>query len=386
MARRLNRSIVRMEIDNRQRGRVTGTIWLLNRPDPVKLSLSGNCLPDMAGCLMCFENPSPVPADDTGLAPLQLGCAGDMTASRKVIMTKDPSGMPTPEERKNPRTGNSVYIEWFSNSQGRIVIESAHYIVSLKESSWVMTREEGNAQAEANQQVMLDWAASLGGDGGMSIHRHMDEFEWEKSLKESDALTDRFSELMDKYIDHPDRDRLIAAEMGWTWLEEALDSREMDDLPDFSESSEDIPPPAEPDPTTEGIDWVRGEGGRITHPLTERAFQAAMAMWRHAKSLGLLGNEPDEDVHAMIFEAQTLSVKLAGSLDGLARDRDVEGGFVVACLKRALQYVNGAFRASQTVAAKGLISNNRLESFRQELFAIREEMLRLMAQYRQKQW
>jgi len=30
---------------------------------------------------------------------------------------------------------------------------------------------------------------------------------------------------LEKYLDHPDRDRIIAHEMGWTWIEDALDQK-----------------------------------------------------------------------------------------------------------------------------------------------------------------
>ena len=95
---------------------------------------------------------------------------------------------------------------------------------------------------------------------------------------------------------------------------------------------------------------------------------------------------PPNSSGTMVFEAQTLSAKLAGALDGLARERDVEPGFVVACLKRALQYVNRSFGASQSVSARKVVGEKAMAHFRTELLAIREEMLRLMSEYRQKQW
>ena len=58
MALRIADSVVRVEIDNRTRGIVTGEIWLLGREGPVHLSLSGNCLKDIAGCNVVLENPA----------------------------------------------------------------------------------------------------------------------------------------------------------------------------------------------------------------------------------------------------------------------------------------------------------------------------------------
>lgn len=49
MAWRLRESVVKGEIDNRDRGHVRGSIWLVGRQKPIALDLSGNCLRDLAG-------------------------------------------------------------------------------------------------------------------------------------------------------------------------------------------------------------------------------------------------------------------------------------------------------------------------------------------------
>src|SRR5271168_5506774 len=57
-----------------------------------------------------------------------------------------------------------------------------------------------------------------------------DEYQWERFLQQQDRKTERYMELLEKYMDHPDRDQIIAREMGWShlldgaeedWLEEA---------------------------------------------------------------------------------------------------------------------------------------------------------------------
>src|SRR4029450_5088198 len=58
--------------------------------------------------------------------------------------------------------------------------------------------------------------------------REWDEVRYEQFLRESDALTERYGRLLEKYKDHPDSERIIAREMGWTWLEEALDWQEQE--------------------------------------------------------------------------------------------------------------------------------------------------------------
>lgn len=59
----------------------------------------------------------------------------------------------------------------------------------------------------------------------------VDEFGYEKFMRESDARTDRYMELLEKYEGHPDQEKIVAREMGWTWLEEALEADERGALP-----------------------------------------------------------------------------------------------------------------------------------------------------------
>ena len=42
MAWRIDENLLRGEIDNRTRGRVTGRLWFAGRPHPVELDLEGN--------------------------------------------------------------------------------------------------------------------------------------------------------------------------------------------------------------------------------------------------------------------------------------------------------------------------------------------------------
>jgi hypothetical protein len=56
--------------------------------------------------------------------------------------------------------------------------------------------------------------------------RPWDEEKWEAFMRESDLRSARYGEILETVMDDPDRDRIIAKEMGWDWLSEALDERE----------------------------------------------------------------------------------------------------------------------------------------------------------------
>lgn len=87
----------------------------------------------------------------------------------------------------------------------------------------------------------------------------------------------------------------------------------------------------------------------------------------------------------MVFRFQTAGAKIAGALDGLAYDENLRsGGFIVAALKRALNFQHASMAAAEKVAQKQLIDSARLDQFRADLFNIREEILSLMQRFRSK--
>lgn len=381
----LGKSVVRGEIDNTTHKRITGKIWLKNRAEPLELDLRGDCMRDIAGCRLSFMNANPETGDDVDLACLQTGVTGEMTASRKIKYYVESS-----DSARCDRTGNCLYLEWFSDVNGRVLVEGPDFQVEVLESSWYMSRDDEKEQIQVVAGNMARWEDEMREYGSEDVERRkLNEFEWEKNLRESDALTDRFSKVLEKYLDHPDCDKLIAREMGWTWLLETEEERragnkfiteEIDEemMDDFEDDDFDL----DPNPVTEGVDWIKGSNGRITHPLTNRSFSVAMELWSYCKKSGNLSNRADQDLRDMIFQMQTLTAKLAGALDGIAYDMDTDGGFVVACLKRALPYINGALLCGDNVARKEIVKEERLKYFRGKMLAIREEIIRLMSRYR----
>ena len=210
-------------------------------------------------------------------------------------------------------------------------------------------------------------------------------------MRESDARAEKFSRLFEKYMNHPDRDRILAREMGWSWLEEALDAQEDEDDEDEGFGSfideegwgEELPELI-PNPLTEGTDWVRNEHGHIEHPLTERMHQLGIDLWRYVEQRGELNEESDADIRELVFKAQTTAAKLAGALNHLAYEDDPDSGFIVAALKRALNFLHDAIAAGSRVQSKHLLDEDRVGQYLRELFDIRQDILSLMQFYRQR--
>jgi hypothetical protein len=383
MAWRLQEHVLRGELDNRERGRVTGRIWLAGVEKPLVLDLLGDCEPDLAGCLLRFENPRPVTLTTRPPAPQQRGKAGEITAARKVRVFDIPfeeayamlKAAGTPPEHM----ANSLYLEWYSPLSGRFVIQSAEYQLEVSEPVWRFSAED-LIERERTEQSTAAFAIEIREDG---TEEEWNEFRCEELLRESDARGEKYRRLLEKYLHHPDRDQIIAHEMGWTWLEKALDEKpgdahEATDAEDSFSSEIELPSPA---PSLEGIDWVRDENGDIAHPIKKRATDILYSLLDELRDAG----NPEQE-HAgladFVGHIMTLSGKLAGALGSLARGWGCEPGLTIASLKRALEILHQALDAAGSLGPDTPFPPSRIMYFRNELFSIREEIIALMATLR----
>jgi len=397
MAFRIHDSVVRGEIDNREKGIVRGKIWIHGRAEPVILELKGNAWPDLAGCFLKFTNPLKTFAHHhlDSLNPLQRGVIGDITASRKVrvwdVPFEEGYAMSKRGEKPPEHMANSLYLEWFSEYNGRVVIESADYQLEISPPLWQLTPEEneqrGRDAAEGMNEFMqrLTDAIDIQKEGQKDPEEEWNEHDYEKFLKESDARTDKYMELLDKYGDSDEAEEKIAEEMGWrhelTEEEAEEQNRRIEEMNRACEEAANEPDP-EPDPQREGIDWIRTEDGELRHPLQHRCFESAMKYWHEVDELGLHKAE-DKDLDNFVFEFQTTGVKLGGALDGIAEGRPYgDDSFTVAYLKRALDHLHKSQAALEAVAPKKLLPEAMVKEARQELFEIREGILKLMDELR----
>ena len=167
MAFRIHDSVVRGEIDNRIKGIVRGRIWIEGRVEPIVLELAGNAWPDLAGCLLKFKNPLNTIADPNvdSLAAVQRGTIGDLTASRKVrvfdVPLPEALAMFRRKEKPPEHMANCLYLEWFSQYNGRVVIESADYALEISAPEWRMTREEDEQRAKQAADGLSDFMSRL---------------------------------------------------------------------------------------------------------------------------------------------------------------------------------------------------------------------------------
>jgi hypothetical protein len=165
MAWRIHDSVIRGEIDNRVKGRVRGKLWLNGLAKPVTLELEGNACPDLAGCRLKFKNPAKtIPLrKKPKFEQIQRGHIGNLSASRKVrvLTTPEPEAfsMLARGEKPPERTANALQVEWFSDSNGRVLIESTDYELTISAPQWRLSPAEEKQRAKDAETA---WAGFVG--------------------------------------------------------------------------------------------------------------------------------------------------------------------------------------------------------------------------------
>ena len=186
--------------------------------------------------------------------------------------------------------------------------------------------------------------------------------------------------MLEKYIDDPDAERIEAFVMGWDGLLGAMADREESAAAfDFEYEMEDWPYGDEEEDEDDGEDEEEEEAEE--HPLQKQAHDIAL------RSLSLVSSaqEEGEAGHLTTSRLMRISAKLAGALNCRSADYEPEQGFVLAVLKRCLNWTNEALGGCNQllVAELGTDQATALEQLRSDIFELRDgiiEMRRLLKQ------
>lgn len=164
MALRIAHLVVEGEIDNTVKGCVTGWIRLRDRVELLRLDLRGDCHPDLAGWRFRIQRLRDVPkwaepVDASGLTNGQVGQAGDITADQVLrdfdcpveeFLARKRAGEPVPETLRK-----ALYLEWYSRSNGRVVIQDTRLGVErVGQRSFELTEDDlRRKREEAEQEI-----------------------------------------------------------------------------------------------------------------------------------------------------------------------------------------------------------------------------------------
>lgn len=379
MAWRLEEAVAHGEIDNTVEGHTTGRIWLVGRDEPLILSLDGDCWRDLAGTRLQFENPNPIATEDAAALDIdQSGIAGDMTASRRnrvptvseeVFHELYQSHLEIPYEWRN-----TLYLEWFSEINGRVVIESAAYILTISPHEWQMDEDAEDAQKLANLNSMRDFMAQVIRRRDPAVPEpdastELDESAWEERLKESDRLTDAYQEVLEKYMEDVDSEQKEAFVMGWDGLLDALADRDESEEEDDEDEDELI--------YGEDFEIADDEPYRPEHyhPLQVKAQQ--LAVW--AMEMIHRDEAPESTSNQLMTNLLQVSSRLAGVLHHPGSDHHPETGLILAVLKRCLNWLNEGVGSCQELMTLEQDPDQcaKLTKLRKSIFEIRDGIVQL---------
>lgn len=384
MAWRLEKSVEHGEIDNTVSGTTTGRIWLLGQAEPLLLSLTGDCWRDLAGARLEFTNPAPLDGQDlTALDPDQVGLVGDMTAARRVCK-------PARQHNAAPHWENRLYLEWFSEANGRVLIEAANFKLRISAHQWQMDEDEEDAQKLANLQAMRDFLARM-------IQRPTAESGTTTQSSGLDAITRdaerasrAFGEVLEKYGADPDSERKEAFVMGWDRklealadLDEALDGRNLPWITDDDDDGNwnhlmDLCEEHFGDGDPEGDEGIDGfaEEEPVVEKSRELCLRAMHLIDQHAM--------PGTPAYRVIGSLLEISGKLTGAIDA-GHDAPSEKSYVLNMLKHCLALANEALGAMQQLLATETDPEQQsdLNGLLNGIFEVREDITELHREIRE---
>jgi hypothetical protein len=195
-----------------------------------------------------------------------------------------------------------------------------------------------------------------------------DEYDWERFLREQDLRTERYLELLEKYVDHPDRDELIAKEMGWV---------------DFEKEEERLWDEVEEEPEEEfnSEEWEALEESADqaeVHPLYQACFELTIWLDEALQARGKAAAAHPAAVE-LLHQTSIMGGKLAAALSD---PESTELGMTLAYLKRALRAVNLALNAYAEIHREKVFGRTRDRHLRDQLFSVRGGIVKLMGEVR----
>ena len=198
-----------------------------------------------------------------------------------------------------------------------------------------------------------------------------DEYEWERFLQEQERRTEKYMGLIEKYMDHPDRDQIIAREMGWQ-IGNADDSREWED--EVEASFEEAVSGETEEPEERGREGF----GFEKHPLYREAVAFNAELDEMFANAGQALRE-----HPALISLRDGTMLAAAKLAGALNDDDIdELGMSIAYLKRGLRALTAALDAALQLQECAMIDPTQFELLRSRIFSIRDGIVTAMGDYR----
>ena len=197
--------------------------------------------------------------------------------------------------------------------------------------------------------------------------RAWDEYEWERFLQQQDQKTEKYMELLEKYIDDPNRDEIVSREMGWTHINTDDQDEEWRDDEEDLEVDERSPADLIND-CSESFEQ---------HVLYRASFNLTIWIDRMFESNAALQNDP-----AAVRLATHAALGAAKLAAALSDDEAEELGMTIAYLKRSLKAITVALEAATQLRREKSLPRSQFGALQQRLFQVRDGIILLMGEFR----
>lgn len=225
-----------------------------------------------------------------------------------------------------------------------------------------------------------------------------DEQRWEEFMRESDLRSARFGEIFETVMDDPNRDRILAREMGWDWLNEALDEQEAaraaGELDAEEEEKHEIPVVEESDNTAGDTDALAAdpfdeEDECDTIPAYRLAFDVGMKIHDALKPWMSKETNPKDDDHderlgQAYIGCHIAAAKISGG-HAMGYDEDVLCGNIVNC-KRGLAGAEQSEQAFLELKQEGVLPPELVDALLPDVRAVIEAVKARIEELRAKVW
>ncbi len=190
-----------------------------------------------------------------------------------------------------------------------------------------------------------------------------DEYDWERFLQEQDRNTEKYLGLLEQYMDHPERDEIIAREMGWAYyndeeceVEVSIGFQAEEDFSEFEKS-----------------EFEKFSDSPIYQETVR--FHNMINSW--------LEKHPHVKEHPEAIRLTACSAicgaKLAAALCG---EDQAEIGMTIAYLKRALKTANDSLQAITCLFQIKLLTPRQKGILTRQLFCVRDPVIEFIGNYR----
>jgi hypothetical protein len=186
-----------------------------------------------------------------------------------------------------------------------------------------------------------------------SDDRPWTEEQWERFMQAADARSAKFGELMETLIDHPERDEIVAHEMGWDRSKSG--SGEIDEswFAEDKSEEEDLDDDMDDDIDDDDIDEIVRRGRDEMESIEAYAASYRWSMKVHEELKPLFDRDDDvlleEDLDRALRSFE-VAAKIAGG-HGMGYEDDVLCGNIVCC-KKSLAAADEALEGLEAIQAR----------------------------------